>query len=87
MGFGTGGFKRHGGIQQLDYILPPMGKYEEEIVIFSYVNVTKELTFDWFKANVLCVDQEWICEMWPARQKLQLHLKNKEELLAVSGPS
>ena len=28
---------------------------------FDYYNVTTELTFHWFKQNIMCEDNPWIC--------------------------
>ena len=29
---------------------------------FGYLNVTKELTFHWFKHNMMCKGNPWICD-------------------------
>ncbi|XP_075256965.1 uncharacterized protein LOC142349364 isoform X2 [Convolutriloba macropyga] len=36
-------------------------KYGTEVKKFKYKRIEKELTFDWFKHNILCKDQQWMC--------------------------
>ncbi|XP_075256345.1 uncharacterized protein LOC142348746 [Convolutriloba macropyga] len=63
VGFGTGSLKRRGGMQGVVYIFPPDG--DERVHLFSYNNIQRELQFDWFKENIICEDQPWICEKFP----------------------
>ena len=42
--------------------LDPYGIASIDSVLFDYDDPGKELTFHWFKHNIMCKDNAWICE-------------------------
>ncbi|XP_063715250.1 uncharacterized protein LOC134842723 [Symsagittifera roscoffensis] len=70
IGFGPGNLKRSHHITVKEgepYLLAGMemgglGIAHVESKSFSYSNITQELTFHWFKHNIMCRDNPWICE-------------------------
>ncbi|XP_063727583.1 uncharacterized protein LOC134855113 [Symsagittifera roscoffensis] len=53
-----------GGHPNANFILPsvPMGYY---VTSFERARLKEELNFDWFKFNVVCPVQKWICNKYP----------------------
>ncbi|XP_075256534.1 uncharacterized protein LOC142349017 [Convolutriloba macropyga] len=74
LGFGSRIFDHVRFIGAMDtsigFIFPPSlsshsrGRYDEMMPIRTFTEESLEriLTFDWFKTNVICKDQSWICE-------------------------
>ncbi|XP_075239264.1 uncharacterized protein LOC142334824, partial [Convolutriloba macropyga] len=69
VGFGPGNFRRshHPNVREgAPYLLAGMELGQIGIpfimsVSFDYHNVTEELTFHWFKHNIMCKEKPWIC--------------------------
>ncbi|XP_075246395.1 uncharacterized protein LOC142339920 [Convolutriloba macropyga] len=62
IGFGHGQFRmygRHG--HALGIFLHDTQTWH----IFHHLHVSKYLTYEWFKHNVICRGQPWICANWP----------------------
>ena len=63
LGFGLGKMESRGTIHQAPFVLTPNNK--KMIHFFSYGDIRNQLTFDWFKLNVLCDEHPWICIKYP----------------------
>ncbi|XP_075258508.1 uncharacterized protein LOC142350544 [Convolutriloba macropyga] len=59
IGFGKGSLKIVGGKKGKDYIFPPLGR--EDLHVFSWKVVSRIISFDWFKDQVICKEREWVC--------------------------
>ncbi|XP_063727422.1 uncharacterized protein LOC134854973 [Symsagittifera roscoffensis] len=62
IGFGTGPIAAHEN-HQATYILSP--NTGGMIHFFPYDKIRDQLTWDWFKLNILCEEQAWICVKYP----------------------
>ncbi|XP_075256203.1 uncharacterized protein LOC142348657 [Convolutriloba macropyga] len=62
VGFGSGPLRINGGLRGAVFILNPNDK---GIYFFSRRYIVDQLTFDWFKLNIMCEEQTWICSMYP----------------------
>ncbi|XP_075264719.1 uncharacterized protein LOC142356806 isoform X2 [Convolutriloba macropyga] len=70
VGFGTGNLRRahHGSVVEgAPYVmagreLGDVGIRQIDSKIFDYHNITNELTFHWFKHDIMCRDHPWICK-------------------------
>ena len=70
IGFGPGNLRRdhHASVVEgAPYVIlgrgfGNLGISEIDSVTFDYWNVTSELTFHWFKHNIMCKGNPWICE-------------------------
>ncbi|XP_075257044.1 uncharacterized protein LOC142349398 isoform X2 [Convolutriloba macropyga] len=60
VGFGRGQFRRIGVKYGPPFIFPFRSR-NDTVHFFFYTQVRKFLTFEWFKENVVCRDQEWLC--------------------------
>ncbi|XP_075256406.1 uncharacterized protein LOC142348791 [Convolutriloba macropyga] len=65
VGFGIGEFYRQDGVRNIDYILPLDAR--AAVQRFSYDEIEKELTYNWMKENVICMEAPWICEEYPIK--------------------
>merc|ERR1712150_214174 len=50
-----------GGKRGRDYMIPPNGLPPYQIDVFSHLHLNNTLTFFYFKYNIMCRDQPWIC--------------------------
>ena len=66
IGFGSdnGEVKVRGGSPEADFVLPSTPA-ENSVTTFEKSNLREELNFDWFKFNVICIAQQWICDKYP----------------------
>ncbi|XP_075257250.1 uncharacterized protein LOC142349519 [Convolutriloba macropyga] len=60
VGFGRGRIQINGVHPGYIYLFPVIDSHT--VHFFTYRHVTEELTFDWFKRNIVCRDQPWICQ-------------------------
>ena len=60
-GYGAPQYKVQGGQVTANFMLPPTGVPPYRIKIFNRRRLDVELSFGWFKRNVICSDQPWIC--------------------------
>ncbi|XP_075244006.1 uncharacterized protein LOC142338230 [Convolutriloba macropyga] len=58
VGFGPGPLKKI-TTHRATFILTPNDS--GILYFFRYEDVERFLTFDWFKLNIICAEQEWIC--------------------------
>ncbi|XP_075255892.1 uncharacterized protein LOC142348419 [Convolutriloba macropyga] len=64
IGFGDGNIvKLEGGFPNRSIALPP--NPTGDLFVFRSDAIDKEMTFDWFKKNIMCPDQPWICMQYP----------------------
>ena len=72
LGFGTGKLKRthrKSGLREVAFNRPYRLKIGSEWTPdIPYENPQKFLTFNWFKINVVCRDQQWICRRYQRKQ-------------------
>ncbi|XP_075256005.1 uncharacterized protein LOC142348517 [Convolutriloba macropyga] len=64
VGFGQGNLEIIGDTQQAIFIFPPSLADRGMVHFFSHNNIAASLTFDWFKENVVCLEQRWICNKY-----------------------
>ena len=60
VGFGKGHFRSIGVRVGRPYVLPLTAE-NGTTHFFNYKQIKQVLTFDWFKHNVVCRDQVWLC--------------------------
>ena len=63
LNFGLGNLKISGGALERDYSLYVPGS--SSVFLFPWQDLRNLLTFDWFKLNVVCKEQPWICRSFP----------------------
>ena len=64
LGFGQGGFRKTGRVHNAVFMLPP--NEDKRIAhFFGYDSIEFELSFGWFKQNIVCDEQPWICRRYP----------------------
>ena len=56
--------KIYGGDPRANFMLPLLHA-GNTVISFEISELRKELNFDWFKFNVLCLGQNWICNVFP----------------------
>ena len=66
IGFGSGKdkIKITGGDPEANFLLP-LRQAGNIVRSFEKDKLQDELNFDWFKFNVLCAAQKWICVQYP----------------------
>ena len=77
VGFGPGNLRRDHTVSVKEgypYVLAghdfgDIGNSEINSKTFDYENIREELTFHWFKHNIMCLDNPWICEDPKNRKK------------------
>ena len=63
VGFGQGFLKFVGGVPDNVFVL--RSSKDNAVHAFEHSTIRAHLTFDWFKLNVICEDQPWICVQFP----------------------
>ncbi|XP_063728182.1 uncharacterized protein LOC134855574 [Symsagittifera roscoffensis] len=66
VGFGSGRMKFRGKIHNAVFVLTPNDN--GLIHFFPPERIKEQLNYDWFKQNVICEEQSWICIRYPPRQ-------------------
>ena len=77
IGFGPGIFRRShhpNVVEGAPYVIlgrevKDLGLPHVDSTIFNYTTVAQELTFHWFKHNIMCRDNAWICDETLPRKK------------------
>ncbi|XP_075261514.1 uncharacterized protein LOC142353180 [Convolutriloba macropyga] len=64
VGFGSGPIRLSGGVTNKNYVIP-VGQLNDSVIFIPYERLELHLTFDWFKENVICKEQSWICQNFP----------------------
>ena len=64
VGFGSGHIRLSGGVINKNYVIP-VGQLNDSVIVIPYETLEQYLTFDWFKENVICKEQSWICQNFP----------------------
>ena len=80
IGFGPGALKKKGAHDAV-YILNPN---EKGIFFFSQDHIQTQLTFDWFKRNIICDEQEWVCLKYPPEDAAGTSRHASEENSTIS---
>ncbi|XP_075257939.1 uncharacterized protein LOC142349956 [Convolutriloba macropyga] len=60
VGFGKGTLKKLGVKPATHYLIPPLGRSKVHIILAN--DLTKVLTFSWFKTQVICHEKPWMCD-------------------------